>query len=778
MRTYHARNVAAGCWLLLTTLLAHSASAQPFGLIEDRPGGPVYLAGDVLVQFKRQATDAELADAVNRGQLGLVRHIQTEAMRASGQQGVSHMWTRQPVRQAIQALQNHPAVEFAEPNWVYEHQATANDPLFLNGGLWGMYGDLSSPANPYGSQAAEAWAAGHTGSAAVVIGVIDEGVQIGHPDLAPNIWVNPYEIAGNGVDDDANGYVDDVYGWDFQGNDNSVYDGTGDDHGTHVAGTIGAAGNNALGVVGVNWTTAMIVGKFLGPNGGSTADAIEAVDYFTALKTRAVNPINVVALNNSWGGGGYSQALHAAIIRAAKAEILFVAAAGNGNRAGKGINNDTTPFYPASYNTTVAAGGESAASYDSVIAVTAINSSGAKASFGNYGATSVDLGAPGVSVNSTVPTSSYGSYSGTSMATPHVTGAIALYASTHPGESAAAIKNALLGATAPTASLAGITVTGGRLDLSTVITPADPVDPPPTVSVTSPASGEAVSGSVTVAADASDDLGVTQVEFFVNGNSIGTDLDGADGWTAGWDTSTGADGAYVITAVATDTAGQTGTSAAINVTVDNVDDAPAVSIASPANGSTVSGVVAVSANASDDGGISQVEFFVNGTSIGTGVTSGDSWTGTWDTTLWADGSYELWAVATDSGEQMTTSAVITVQVNNSVPTTLHSGDLDGTKSNHGANWIATVTITIHDASEALVNGATVTGTWSNGFSGAASGSTVGGKVSFSTGVIPKKTGSVTFTITGITHSSLTYDSAGNHDPDGDSNGTIIVITKP
>jgi subtilisin family serine protease len=261
--------------------------------------------------------------------------------------------------------------------------------------------------------------------------------------------------------------VDDINGWDFYENNNTVYDGTGDDHGTHVAGTIGAIGNNSLGVVGVNWAVSMISGKFLGPNGGSTADAIEAIDYFTDLKA---NGVNIVALNNSWSGGGYSQALHDAIIRAAKADILFVAAAGNGNRAGRAINTDSSPVYPACYNTAVGTSTETAADYDAVISVTAIDSSGNMPRWANYGATTVDLGAPGVSINSTLPTDTYGSYNGTSMATPHVTGAIALYASTHPGAPAANIKTAILNSTAATSSLSGKTVTGGRLDLSTVIT--------------------------------------------------------------------------------------------------------------------------------------------------------------------------------------------------------------------------------------------------------------------------------------------------------------------
>lgn len=164
-----------------------------------------------------------------------------------------------------------------------------------------MYGDLTSPANAFGSQAGEAWGAGHTGSRGVYVGVIDEGIQVTHPDLDDNVWKNPFDAAGDGVDNDPNGYVDDVNGWDFANGDSSVYDGgkrgQADKHGTHVTGTIGAEGGNATGVAGVNWAVTAISGKCLGRNGGTTANAIRATDYFTDLKAR--HGLNVVATNNS-----------------------------------------------------------------------------------------------------------------------------------------------------------------------------------------------------------------------------------------------------------------------------------------------------------------------------------------------------------------------------------------------------------------------------------------------------------------------------------------------
>ncbi|MCI0456167.1 MAG: S8 family serine peptidase [Gemmataceae bacterium] len=334
--------------------------------------------------------------------------------------------------------------------------AQSNDPYYTYGYLWGTYGD-SSPLriNQYGSQAAEAWAGNHTGSKSVYVGVLDEGIQVLHPDLKANVWTNPYDPV-DGIDNDGNGYRDDTNGWDFYYNNRTVYDGGSwgwqDAHGTHVAGTIGAVGGNGLGVAGVNWDVTLISAKFLGPYGGSISNAARAIDYLTDLKLR--HGLNIVAINASWGGGGYSQALYNALSRANDAGILFVAAAGN-----NGVNTDSTKFYPAGYN------------LPNVISVAAISSSGGLASWSNYGATSVDLGAPGVSIYSTLPSNRYGAYSGTSMAAPHVTGAAALYKSVYPGATAAEIKNAILSSASltPTTSLAGRTATGGRLDVAAML---------------------------------------------------------------------------------------------------------------------------------------------------------------------------------------------------------------------------------------------------------------------------------------------------------------------
>lgn len=550
----------AGAVLWSATMMA---TAQPFAHVQDTPGGPVYLKGQLLVEFDAGASDAALQDAVRTASLQPVRGIWTAAMKRRGHNEISVVDTPLAVPAAIALLRQHPAVRSVQPNWVYQHCETSNDPYYTGGSLWGMYGDATSPENKFGSQAGEAWATGAIGSRQVYVGVIDEGIMITHTDLAANIWTNPYDPK-DGADNDGNGYIDDINGWDFYSDDSSVYDGSADDHGTHVAGTIGAVGGNGTGVAGVNWQVTIISAKFLGPAGGSTSDAIEAIDYFVDLKTE--HNLNVVALNNSWGGGGYDPALLDAIGRAAEVGILFVAAAGNAS-----VNNDQTPFYPASYV------------HDGVVSVAAIDSAGQLASFSNYGATSVDLGAPGAGIYSTVPNrqsrATYASMSGTSMATPHVTGAIALYASVHPKATAAQIKEALLATATATASLYGKTVTGGRLNVAEMLDWAPtPPTVPPTVTISWPENGDCfLSGTlINFLGSASDAQGNDLTESLVwtaDGQPIPGGTDGS------FDASL-SDGIHTITATVTDVSGATG-SASITIGVGLSNDSPVVAIASP-----------------------------------------------------------------------------------------------------------------------------------------------------------------------------------------------------
>ncbi|MDY7076208.1 MAG: Ig-like domain-containing protein [Chloroflexota bacterium] len=301
---------------------------------------------------------------------------------------------------------------------------------------------------------------------------------------------------------------------------------------------------------------------------------------------------------------------------------------------------------------------------------------------------------------------------------------------------------------------------------------------PPTVSITSPTDGEIVAGTIAVTADANDaTTEVTQVEFFVDGGSIGVDTDGSDGWSVSWDTTGASDGNHTLSATATDGVELTGDSAGVGVTVDNTP--PTVSITNPTEGETVAGTIDVVADANDaTTEVTQVEFFVDGGSIGVDTDGSDGWSVSWDTLSVGNGNHDLTATATDAADNIATSDPVTVTVDNGA--TMHVGDLDGS-----SNWIwgtviwrATVTIEVHDANHNPVDGATVSGSWSGGASGSGECTTGSdGRCSVSTGYIWRGYSSTTFTVNNVAD-SLVYEPADNHDPDGDSDGTIITVYRP
>ena len=355
-----------------------------------------------------------------------------------------------PTSMLRRAAQRLPGFRYLQPNQVITGSAVPNDPSF--GALYGLHNDgtmwFGFAREDADVDAPEAWDL-TTGSGNVVVGVIDTGVDYTHPDLAANMWVNPGEIAGDRVDNDNNGYVDDIHGIDPANDDSDPMDDQG--HGTHCAGTIGAVGNNGIGVAGVNWNVKIMALKFMNPTPdgrarGSTADAIECINYATMMRQRGVN---VVATNNSWGAVGEEEPAQKEAIEAhGRAGILFVAAAGNST-----LDNDGEfRSYPASHDSA------------NIISVAATDFTDALADFSNYGRTSVDVAAPGVDILSTIPGGGYTSYSGTSMAAPHVAGLAALAWSFRPTATWQEVRSAILSSVDPIDWLSGKVATGGRVN--------------------------------------------------------------------------------------------------------------------------------------------------------------------------------------------------------------------------------------------------------------------------------------------------------------------------
>jgi len=346
-----------------------------------------FVEGEVIVTFKAQIGFSASTQMLGKHGLGLAKHFPLLSQHRDRQTGLVRMKGRSTA-DLIAELKAEPTVETAEPNYIrHIYAQPPNDSLF--GQLWGLRNTGQSVNGVTGSAGKDikfmnAWALAQTpGATNVVVGVIDTGADYNHPDLAANIWINTAEIPGNGIDDDGDGYVDDVRGWDFADHVNDPSD--SGVHGTHVAGTIAALENNALGVAGVCYP-AKIMALKASSDGESLDDGaiIEALQYATAMKTRG---INVVSINASFGGPGYDSAMAAAIQAAGDAGIIFCAAAGNDS-----ANNDTTTTYPAGYR------------LPNMIVVAASDQNDNLASFSNYGATTVDLAAPGVNILSTMPT--------------------------------------------------------------------------------------------------------------------------------------------------------------------------------------------------------------------------------------------------------------------------------------------------------------------------------------------------------------------------------------
>jgi subtilisin family serine protease len=394
-----------------------------------------FVDGEVLVKFRSGTKQSEIARTNALVGANLLETLgDLDWVRVGLPEGMT-------VEKAIEEYKNLGEVEAAQPNFYYHLLATPNDPQYTNAGMYGL-GKISAPG---------AWDL-TTGSSAVVVADIDTGLRYTHEDIAANAWTNPGETPNNGIDDDGNGFVDDYYGYDFRYNDPDPLDEHG--HGTHTAGTIGAVGNNLIGVTGVNWNVKLMAIKIYsaGATDSTSAMLVNAYNYVRLMKNRGVN---IRATNNSYGdcpeACGYDQATRDALDALGEAGVLNVFAAGNNAR-----NIDTgAPHYPSSYN------------LPTILAVASSTSTDARSSFSNIGPISVDLAAPGSGIFSTTfgSNSSYGTMSGTSMATPHVAGAAALLSAYNPNLSAASLKATLMNTVDVLAAWNGLVKSGGRLNV-------------------------------------------------------------------------------------------------------------------------------------------------------------------------------------------------------------------------------------------------------------------------------------------------------------------------
>ncbi len=415
---------------------------------QQRDTRQLYADDQIVVKYKAGAEPTSDADLMAE-EIVRAPGVRAEALttrRHAGSQLI-HLNRGVSVEDAVRRAKEDPRVEYAEPDYfVYAMDTVPNDPFFSQ--MWGLSNGclFCDPGQPAPNiDATKAWDI-TTGSDDVVAVVLDTGVQLQHEDLSANAWVNPREIAGNGLDDDGNNFADDINGWNFfDGNNSTFVDASQDFHGTHVAGSIGAAGNNGIGVTGVAWHVKIMSLKFLGgPLGkGSTSNAVRGINYAIDMRNRGVN---VRVINASWGGGNDSQLLRQAISDANNAGILFVCAAGNA-----GFNIDDTPAFPAAY----------AIDLPNAISIAAIDQGGSLASFSNFGHNSVSVAAPGVSIFSTYP-GTYAALSGTSMSTPYVSGIAVLLWSQEPSLTPAEVKQRIVDTSQPLPSLVSILARSGR----------------------------------------------------------------------------------------------------------------------------------------------------------------------------------------------------------------------------------------------------------------------------------------------------------------------------
>lgn len=394
--------------------------------------GPAAVTGELLVKFKHGTPSVRIAAALPNSTAKSVRSFALVP-------GLRHVKLVEGITldAALDEYRARPDVEYAEPNYIVHADAIPNDPRFSE--QWGLNntGQTGGVLNE-DIDAPEVWDLTR-GDSSVVVAVIDSGVDYTHPDLAANMYRNVAECSVNGLDDDGNGYVDDCYGIDTANGDSDPADDT--QHGTHVAGILGAAGNNGIGIAGVAWNVKILPCKFLDASGtGTTAAAIACLEYVAALSARGVN---IVATNNSWGGDEFSRALAEAIDTQRQHGILFMAAAGNFRR-----DHDYRRRYPCDHDVA------------NIVCVASITARGETAWSTDTGRHSVHIGAPGDAVLSTLPGDAYGVFGGTSMAAPHVTGIAALLKAQDPTRDWRAIRNLILTGGKGSTALRDVTITG------------------------------------------------------------------------------------------------------------------------------------------------------------------------------------------------------------------------------------------------------------------------------------------------------------------------------
>ncbi|HVG18001.1 MAG TPA: S8 family peptidase [Blastocatellia bacterium] len=450
------------CLVFLLAVLSSALLLPPPGNANSQPprerGKARYVENQMLVKFRPEVEGG--LDSPAMSDFVAKRHgarVQPLREPGRGAQYLIELDGSLSVEEAVRQASGDPRVEYAEPNYLLYPANTPNDALF--GQQWGLYNTgflgQGKPGSDIG--ATRAWDY-TTGSDDIVVAIIDTGVDLAHVDLAPNAWVNRGERADNDVDDDNNGYVDDLNGWNFVSRSPAIFENpVADWHGTHVSGIIGAAGNNGIGVTGVAWRVKIMPLKFIGDKSGSTADVVKAINYAIDQKRRGVG---VRVINASWGGPAESASLKSAIVAAGDAGILFVCAAGNGGNDESGDDVDATPEYPAAWSKEI----------PSIIAVAASDSADALTYFSNYGRATVQVAAPGYFVLSTTPGNQYGMGSGTSMATPHVSGIAALVFSRQPSLTPAQVRQRIISTADPVASLVSLVTSSGRANAYNAVT--------------------------------------------------------------------------------------------------------------------------------------------------------------------------------------------------------------------------------------------------------------------------------------------------------------------